>query len=121
MAEEIVTQEQEGKKGEYMGMWAAIAYVIASIGQAIRDGGPIELTNMFRVLYRAFLATFLVGGGGAFLWKAAFTPKAFLNEHTGVIVGFITVSALGIAIGFYFGGQDRSKKTDPANGEEIKP
>lgn len=111
MADETVVQEKECNCEKPIGFWAAIAYVIQSIGQAIRDGGPIEFTNMLRVLYRSFLATVLVVGGGAFLWKAAFTAKAHLNEHTGVIVGFITASAIGVAIGFYFGGQDRSKKT----------
>lgn len=116
MAENEV-QEQEGKKEEAIGMWAALAYVVYSIALNIKAAGPTEVTNMFRVLFRSFLAVVMVSVGVSFLWKAAFIQKAFLNEHTGVIVGFITGTFITAAVSFYFGGQDRSKKP-PEDGQQ---
>ena len=87
------------------GVWAAIA-------ELVRNSTPDDWVNGFRTLFRAFLATIMVIGGGSFLWIAAFTEKAELNEHTGVIVGFVTGTLITAAIMFYFGGQDKSKKDD---------
>ena len=118
MADENVVQEQEGVEGKKIGMWAALCMVITAIAANIKAAGPVEMSNMFRVLFRSQLATILVLGGGAFLWKAAFMQKAFLNEHTVVIVGFVTASVIGVAVGFYFGGQDRAKQVPPTEGSE---
>jgi hypothetical protein len=84
--------------------------VFAAIARSIDRASPTELMNAFRVWFRAFLATVMMLGGGVFLCVASFTPKEDLNEHTGVIVGFFTGSFITSALGFYFGGQDRSKK-----------
>lgn len=65
-----------------------------------------ELAELFRVLFRAFLALVMVVGGGCFLWKAAVLPAEGLNEYAGVIIGFITGSFVGLAVNFYFTGQD---------------
>jgi hypothetical protein len=108
---EVTVKVEEGAEKERIGIFAAIAYVIYAIGLNIKAAGPTEVTNMFRVLFRSFLAIVMVSVGIAFLWKAAFIQKALLNEHTGVIVGFITGTFITAAISFYFGGQDRSKKS----------
>jgi hypothetical protein len=92
------------------GMWASIALVFYSIAMNIQKADPVETSNMFRSAYRMFLATLVVSGAGAFLWNVAFLAKTKGNQHTGVIVGFVTATALSAIIGFYFGGQDRAKK-----------
>ena len=78
----------------------------------IRRSTPAEFGNGFRILFRAFLASMLIFGGGWFLWTAAFTSKHQLNEHTGIIVGAVIGTFLGSIVGFYFGGQDRNRKTE---------
>ena len=84
--------------------------ICKAIGMKIAESSMLEMTNTLRVIFRAFLSLFMVAGSGFILWHAAFTKKDLLNEHTGVIVGFITGSALAAVIGFYFGGQDRQKE-----------
>jgi len=84
--------------------------VFKAIGMKIAESSMIEITNTMRVIFRAFLAFFMVSGSGFILWHAAFAKKEMLSEHAGVIVGFITGSAIAAVIGFYFGGQDRQKE-----------
>ena len=55
----------------------------------------------------------MVLGGGVFLCYAAFMEADKLNEHTGIIIGFVTGSFIANAIRFYFGGQNRQKETEP--------
>lgn len=116
MSEEKVITEL---KVEKIGMWSAMAEVIYAIAKSIEKEGLTEFINVFRVIFRSFLATGMVGVGISFLWKAAFIPKELLNEHTGVIVGFITGTFIVIAITFYFGGQDRQKKQEPPINNQI--
>ena len=88
--------------------------IFKAIGMKITESSMLEITNALRVIFRAFLAFFMMTGSGIILWYAAFAKKEMLNEHTGVIVGFITGSAIAAVIGFYFGGQDRQKdKKEP--------
>jgi hypothetical protein len=94
------------------GMFAALGLIFSAIARNIASGGIVEMTNMFRTFFRSFLCTVLVIGGGWFLWTAAFMDKAKVHEQTSFIVGFITASVIGVCIGFYFGGQDRSKKPE---------
>ena len=84
--------------------------ICKSIGMKISESSILEMTNTLRVIFRAFLAFFMMAGSGFILWHAAFAKEEMLNEHTGVIVGFITGSAISAVIGFYFGGQDRQKR-----------
>jgi hypothetical protein len=84
----------------------------------IRRSTPAEFGNGFRILFRAFLASMLILGGGWFLWKAAFMSKHQLNEHTGIIVGAVIGTFLGSIVGFYFGGQDRNRKQEVVVEEE---
>lgn len=124
---EYTVLKQGGETDKPIGMWQALCLILVSIAANIKSAGPIEMSNMFRVFFRSMLATILVIGGGSFLWKAAFVAKESLNEHTGVIVGFITASVIGVAVGFYFGGQDRSKEPEstlpnpPTDGDEYVP
>ena len=88
-----------GQKVKKEGLFSALVSLIT-------NASVEELAELFRVLFRAFLAMVMVVGGGCFLWKAAVLPADSLNEYTGVIVGFITGSFVGLAVSFYFGGQD---------------
>lgn len=97
---------------ERIGLFQAIVALIA-------QSSLTELADLFRVWFRAFLATVMVVGGGWFLWSAAMLPDEKLNEYTGVIIGFITASFVGIAVSFYFGGQDGEKKKGGTNEESI--
>lgn len=106
--------EPECEPTRQLGMWQVIA-------ENIRLAGPVEMVNMFRTVYRSFLATVLVIGGGIFLWTAAFMDKEKVHEQTAFIVGFITASVIGVAIGFYFGGQDRQKKVEPEQQPALLP
>ena len=120
MPEEMVNEATEQPKEETkIGLWRAIctifmalAAILEAIAKNIVVAGPTEMSNMFRVFFRSFLATIMVTGGGWFLWVAAFVPKESLNEHTGVIVGFVTGTFITFALSFYFGGQDRQKKKE---------
>jgi hypothetical protein len=103
-----------------LGIFGAIALILKAMATNIASAGPVEMTNIIRTIFRSFIATVLIAGGGSFLWKAAFVAKTSTNEHTGIIVGFITGSVIATAVNFYFGGQDRSKETKkPINGEEV--
>jgi len=94
-----------------IGIFGAIALILKAMATNIASAGPVEMTNIIRTIFRSFIATVLIAGGGSFLWKAAFVAKSSTNEHTGIIVGFITGSVIATAVNFYFGGQDRSKET----------
>ena len=113
----VVNQKQEKPK-EKTGLMESFAFILVAIANNISSGGLTEMVNLFRMLFRSFLATLLVIGGGWFLWQLATTKDAELNKYAGVIIGFVTASVIGVAVGFYFGGQDRSKKP---NNEGIKP
>jgi hypothetical protein len=103
-----------------IGIFGAIALILKAMATNITSAGPVEMTNIIRTIFRSFIATVLIAGGGSFLWKAAFVAKASTNEHTGIIVGFITGSVIATAVNFYFGGQDRSKEIKkPITGEEV--
>lgn len=118
MAEDNTAEYTVVKKDEKpIGIFKAFALILVAVANNIAASGPTEMTNIFRTLFRSFLATVLVIGGGWFLWELAFAKDGDLNKYAGVIIGFITASVIGIAVGFYFGGQDRSKKPEP---EELQ-
>jgi len=96
-----------------VGMFAGIGAVFVAFARLVDRSTPEEFGNGFRIIFRAFLASVLILGGGFFLWTAAFMSKHQLNEHTGIIVGAVIGTFLGSIVGFYFGGQDRTKKTEP--------
>lgn len=87
--------------------------IFESFANLIANSDMVDLTNMYRVLFRMFLAVVMVVGGGAFLWSAAFEDAAKITEVTLMIVGFVIGTFLAVPIGFYFGGQDRTKKNEP--------
>jgi uncharacterized YccA/Bax inhibitor family protein len=91
--------------------------ILSTIAMKLSEFSPVEMTNLGRTIFRSFLATILVIGGGYFLYKIALiheTTEVKLNEYVGVIIGYIA-GLLTAAVSFYFGGQDRSKKT----GKEV--
>jgi hypothetical protein len=69
----------------------------------------VDDVEKFRVVFKAFLALVVVAFAGTFLTLVAFKPADQLNEHTGVIVGFVTGTAFASVLGFYFGSSDRAK------------
>lgn len=116
-SDEMMVVPKEQPKEKRIGLWGAIVLIIVAIAQNIKSAGPVEMSNMFRILFRAFIAVLLLAGGGAFLWKAAFIQKALINENTNFIVGFVTASVIGVAVSYYFGGQDRANKVPPKDEE----
>jgi len=86
-----------------------------ALANLIANSDMVDLTNMYRVLFRMFLSVTMIMGGGSFLWAAAFTEKARLTDITTMVVGFVIGTFLALPIGFYFGGQDRQKKNDEQN------
>lgn len=115
---EPTDRDEPAPEVEPLGIFAALALIFAAVARNIASGGIVEMTNMFRTFFRSFLCTVLVLGGGWFLWTAAFMDKEKVHDQTSFIVGFITASVIGVCIGFYFGGQDRSKKPELKEGEE---
>ena len=71
--------------------------------------------EVFRVIFKAFLAVLVVSFSAVFLVMVSFRQTDQLSEHAGVIVGFVTGTAFASVLGFYFGSSDRAKiqKEDP--------
>ena len=91
--------------------------IFGALADLIANSDMVDLTNLYRVLFRMFLAVIMLVGGGCFLWTAAFTAGDKLTDITTMVVGFVIGTFLALPIGFYFGGQDRTKKNEPP-GEE---
>jgi hypothetical protein len=108
---------------EPVGLFGAITLIFIAVARNIEEAGIVEMTNMFRMFFRSFLATILVIGGGYFLYRVALTFESDtvkLNEYVGVIIGFVA-GFLTAAIGFYFGGQDRKQKPLEEQLRDIQP
>ena len=86
--------------------------ILESFAELIANSDMVDLTNMYRVLFRMFLALFMIIGGGIFLWDAATIEEEKITQLTTMIVGFVIGTFLAVPIGFYFGGQDRQKKNE---------
>ena len=86
--------------------------ILESFAKLIANSDMVDLTNMYRVLFRMFLALFMIIGGGFFLWDAATIDEEKITQLTTMIVGFVIGTFLAVPIGFYFGGQDRQKKNE---------
>lgn len=118
-------EEQPAPEVKTIGMWAAVCLIVQAIAQNVRDADIVEMTNMFRMAFRSFLATIIVCGFGYLLYEIAMVPESEeskLNRFVGVILGYVA-GVLTMAVGFYFGGQDRTKKPEepkPLIGEEPK-
>ena len=113
-----VVEEPTAPEVEPISMWAAICLIIQAIAENTRDADIVEMTNMFRMAFRSFLATVITIGFGYLLYEIAMMPESDefkLNRFVGVILGYVA-GVLTMAVGFYFGGQDRTKKP-----EEPKP
>lgn len=89
-----------------------------AMAELVANATLTEVTNLYRVLFRAFMSFLMIFGGGAFLWVAAFKDEQSLNTNSAIIIGFVVGTFLAVPIGYYFGGQDRLKKDDTTG--EIK-
>lgn len=113
----IPKPEPDSKKK--IGMWASLCLFVQAVTENTREADIVEMTNMFRMAFRSFLATIIIIGFGYLLYEIAMIPETEgqkLNRFVGVILGY-AAGVLTMAAGFYFGGQDRTKKSD----EEPKP
>lgn len=116
-----VVEDEPAPEGKSISMWAAFCLVVQAVAQNIEDADIVEMTNMFRMAFRSFLATIIVTGFGYLLYEIAMMPETDetkLNRFVGVILGY-AAGVLTMAAGFYFGGQDRTKKPKPEE-EEAK-
>lgn len=109
----IVVEPQEPEIQPFS-MWQSVCLIIQAVASNIRDADIVEMTNMFRMAFRSLLATIIVTGFGYLLYEIAMVPESEeskLNRFVGVILGYVA-GVLTMAVGFYFGGQDRTKKPD---------
>lgn len=116
----IMALEPEEKKAS---MWQAWCSVVAAVAENIKEADIVEMTNMFRMAFRSFLATIIVIIFSSLLYDIALMPETDetkLNRFVGVILGY-AAGVLTMAAGFYFGGQDRTKKPEPEPLRDIKP
>jgi uncharacterized transporter YbjL len=108
----IVVPEKDLVKQQSPGMWGSLCLIVAAIAHTMATADVVEMTNFFRNLFRMFLALIILIGSGWVVYRISMVKEADLNQYAGVIIGFVTSSALMAVIGFYFGGQDRSKLPD---------
>ena len=62
-------------------------------------------TQIFKGKFIAFFSVLVTIFAFVFLYKIAFIPAENLNEHAGVIVGFVTAQVLSNVIGYWFGAK----------------
>lgn len=113
-----VVEKTEPVEEKSPGLWASFCLILVAVARNIETAGIVEMTNMFRMFFRSFLATIIMVGFGYLLFRIAMIVESDtveLNRFVGVILGYIA-GILTMAAGFYFGGQDRSKKP-----EEVEP
>jgi ABC-type nitrate/sulfonate/bicarbonate transport system permease component len=73
---------------------------------------PVKVKTDVSERFILWLAAAIIFGGGAFLWKAAFTPAENTNELTNFIVGFVCGSVLGVVITYLYGTSKSSADKD---------
>jgi hypothetical protein len=61
----------------------------------------------YRIVFRSVLSIIVVFFAATFMYKVAFIESESLNEHTGVVLGFITGTAFATILNYYLGSSDK--------------
>lgn len=86
--------------------------------EKVTEGKPPKTTLNERIsavktltdgIYRKLLGILLIVGGGAFLWKAAFSETGD-SRFLGEIIGFIMGTAITTVISFWFHTSESSRE-----------